>query len=41
MTGDFTGQDRYLARAMSVRKRYPIYSETWEHDHCEFCGQRS
>ena len=20
-----------------ARKRYRVYSETWEHDHCEFC----
>jgi len=31
------GQERYLAGATLVRKRYRVYSETWEHDHCEFC----
>jgi hypothetical protein len=31
------GQERYLAGATLVRKRYHAYSETWEHDHCEFC----
>jgi hypothetical protein len=32
-----TGQESYLWRAIWVRKRYRAPSETWEHDHCEFC----
>jgi hypothetical protein len=30
-------QEHYLAGAQWVRKRYRAHSETWEHDHCEFC----
>jgi hypothetical protein len=32
-----TGQERSLAGAEWVRKRYHAASEAWEHDHCEFC----
>jgi hypothetical protein len=32
-----TGQETYLKGAALVRKPYRAYSETWEHDHCEFC----
>src|SRR5919202_6889637 len=32
-----TGQERYLASAQWVRKRYCAASEVWEHEHCEFC----
>ena len=31
------GQERYLQGATLVRKPYRVWSETWEHDHCEFC----
>jgi hypothetical protein len=31
------GQERYLAGAAWVRRRYRARSERWEHDHCEFC----
>jgi hypothetical protein len=31
------GQEEYLKGAVLVRKPYRAYSETWEHDHCEFC----
>jgi hypothetical protein len=30
-------QERYLAGAQWVFKRYRAPSETWEYDHCEFC----
>jgi hypothetical protein len=33
-----TGQERYLANVAFARKPYRVFSETWEHDHCEFCG---
>jgi hypothetical protein len=32
-----TGQEDYLAGADWIRKRYRVFSDTWEHDHCEFC----
>jgi hypothetical protein len=32
-----TGQERYLAGAQWVRRRYRATSETREHEHCEFC----
>jgi hypothetical protein len=31
------GQDKYLFGATLVWKPYEAWSETWEHDHCEFC----
>ena len=31
------GQERYLAGAGWVRKRYRATTETSEHEHCEFC----
>ena len=31
------GQGEYLHGATLVRKPYRVWSETWEHDHCEFC----
>jgi hypothetical protein len=34
------GQDEYLRGATLVRKPYRLWSETWEHDHCEFCGTK-
>ena len=32
------GQNRYLSGLRFRKKRYAKFSETWEHDHCEFCG---
>jgi len=32
-----TTQEKYLSGAGLTHKRYRAYSETWEHDHCEFC----
>lgn len=32
-----TGQEDVLADAVLARKRYRARSETWEHEHCEFC----
>jgi hypothetical protein len=34
------GQEAYLSGAQLVRKAYRAWSETWEHDHCEFCGTK-
>jgi hypothetical protein len=32
-----TGQEEYLLGAEFIRKPYRARSETWEHEHCEFC----
>ena len=32
-----TGQDEYLMGVTLVFKKYTTYSESWNHDHCEFC----
>ena len=32
-----TNQDHHLQGAALKWKRYRVWSETWEHDHCEFC----
>ncbi len=34
------GQDRYLRGVALARKRYQRYRTGWEHDHCEFCGDK-
>lgn len=31
------GQERYLQGAALIWKPYRARSETWEHDHCDFC----
>lgn len=31
------GQVRFLQGAEFTRRPYRVWSETWEHDHCEFC----
>lgn len=31
------GQEEYLNGVTLVRKKYQQWSETWDHDHCEFC----
>lgn len=33
------GQERYLARAILIRRSYRPYpaNPRWDHDHCEFC----
>ena len=31
------GQEEYLKGIPLWWKKYVRYSETWEHDHCEFC----
>jgi hypothetical protein len=31
------GQERYLKGSTLSWKHYTRFSETWEHDHCEFC----
>jgi hypothetical protein len=32
-----TGQDSYLRGVKLFWRKYTRYSETWDHDHCEFC----
>ncbi|MDX6514525.1 MAG: hypothetical protein QOH73_191 [Gaiellaceae bacterium] len=32
-----TTQEEYLGAASFVRKPYSAWTETWDHDHCEFC----
>jgi len=34
------GQERYLQGAVLKRETYQSYSESWDHDHCEFCGKK-
>ena len=34
------GQEKYLSGLVFEKKRYQKYSETWEHDHCEFCNAK-
>lgn len=31
------GQEKYLQGATLQRTAYKKWSETWDHDHCEFC----
>jgi hypothetical protein len=35
-----TGQERHLTGARVRRLEYRPSSETWDHDHCEFCRQK-
>jgi hypothetical protein len=32
-----TNQERYLRGLTFSWKKYTRYSESWDHDHCEFC----
>jgi hypothetical protein len=34
------GQERFLKGKTLYWRRYKAYSETWEHDHCAFCGEK-
>ncbi|MDR1162828.1 MAG: hypothetical protein LBM17_03195 [Candidatus Accumulibacter sp.] len=34
------GQEEYLQNAILERKRYRRYSQSWDHDHCEFCWEK-
>lgn len=34
------GQERYLLNAHLRWQKYKKYSDTWDHDHCEFCGSK-
>ena len=35
-----TTQEQYLKGASFVRKPYSAWSESWDHDHCEFCSAK-
>ena len=32
------GQEKYLKNAVLERRKYQLYRQGWDHDHCEFCG---
>lgn len=34
------GQEAYLLGLRFQRKPYTKYRDDWDHDHCEFCGQK-
>lgn len=34
------GQEKYLLGVDLKKSIYKKYSEKWEHDHCEFCGNK-
>jgi hypothetical protein len=34
------GQEKYLKGVKLFYRKYKPYSEEWEHDHCEFCGEK-
>ena len=35
-----TGQDSFLHGVKLIWSKYTRHSETWDHDHCEFCGAK-
>lgn len=35
-----TNQEKYLQGVMLTWKSYTRSSETWEHEHCEFCWKK-
>lgn len=34
------GQEKFLQGVSLKKKPYQKYRESWEHDHCEFCGAK-
>jgi len=34
------GQEEFLKNATLCRKKYTKYRDDWDHDHCEFCGEK-
>lgn len=34
------GQEKYLLGVGLKKSTYIKYTETWEHDHCEFCNKK-
>ncbi len=35
-----TGQEAFLKGVRLLFKPYNEYSTSWDHDHCEFCGEK-
>ncbi len=34
------GQETYLRDKTLYHKKYVKFSDEWEHEHCEFCGEK-
>ena len=34
------GQEKYLKGVILLHRMYQPYRPGWEHDHCEFCGNK-
>lgn len=34
------GQERFLSNVMLIRRKYYPSHTGWDHDHCEFCGEK-
>lgn len=34
------GQEEYLKEKTLIKRKYHPYREGWDHDHCEFCGDK-
>ncbi len=34
------GQETYLSGLEYWKKQYKKFSDSWEHDHCDFCGDK-
>lgn len=34
------GQERFLKQAKLSHRPYAPFREGWDHDHCEFCGEK-
>ncbi|MFT5748083.1 MAG: hypothetical protein ACI9XO_004893 [Paraglaciecola sp.] len=34
------GQEDYLKNKALIKRIYNSYREGWDHDHCEFCGDK-
>ena len=34
------GQEKFLQGIILAKKGYRKYRENWDHDHCEFCGNK-
>ena len=35
-----TNQEAYLKDQLLYHRKYSMYSQEWDHDHCEFCFER-
>jgi len=34
------GQENFLQNVHLVKKKYKKFRNDWDHDHCEFCGEK-